>query len=54
MDWNEPSKASGKPYSLQQPSWLGKAQLQHILMKFIQICFGIALLVLGAFVLMHP
>ena len=48
------SKGKGKPYPLQKPWWFGKAQRQHILMKFIQICFGVALLILGAFVLLHP
>jgi hypothetical protein len=43
-----------KPSSAQQPGWPGKAQRQQILMKFIQICFGLALLILGAFVLLHP
>ena len=48
MDQNE------KTYSPQQPWWPGKAQRQQILMKFIQICFGVAPLILGAFVLLHP
>jgi hypothetical protein len=54
MDQNDQSTGNGKTYSLQQPSWPGKAQRQQILMKFIQICFGVALLILGAFVLLHP
>ena len=54
MDQNDPPTGNWKTYSLQQPWWPGKAQLQHILMKFIQMCFGIALLIIGAFVLMHP
>ena len=39
--------------ALRKPRWPGKTQRQHILMKFIQICFGVALLILGAFVLLH-
>jgi hypothetical protein len=54
MDQNDKPTGNGKTYSLQQPWWPGKAQRQQILMKFIQICFGVALLILGAFVLLHP
>jgi hypothetical protein len=51
---DDQSKGNGKLYTLQEPWWLGKAQRQRMLMKFIQICFGLALLILGAFVLLHP
>jgi hypothetical protein len=37
---NEPLNEN--PRSLQQPWWLGKAQRHHMLMKFIQMCFGTA------------
>ena len=30
MDQNDPPTGNGKTYSLQQPWWPGKAQLQHI------------------------
>ena len=54
MDENDQSRENRKTDSLQQLWWPGKAQRQQILMKFIQICFGVALLILGAFVLLHP
>ena len=31
-----------KPSSAQQPWWLGKAQREHILLKFIVICVIVA------------
>jgi hypothetical protein len=42
-----------KPSSTQQPWWLGKAQRQHILIKFIAICVVVALLFVGAIALLH-
>jgi len=41
------SDRDGKPQSLDQPWWLGKAKRQHILVKFVVICVVIALLILG-------
>jgi hypothetical protein len=37
----------GKPPSLRQPWWLGKAHGKHILLQFIIICVIVALLFLG-------
>jgi hypothetical protein len=42
-----------KPSSTQQPWWLGKAQRQHILIKFIIICVIVALLFVGTIALLH-
>jgi hypothetical protein len=39
--------------SVRQPWWVGKAQRQHILLKFIIICVVIALLFVGAIFLLH-
>jgi len=36
-----------KPTSLQAPFWLGKANRQHVLLKFIIICVVVAGLILG-------
>ena len=41
------------PSSAQQPWWLGKAQRQHILLKFIVICVIVALLFVGTIALLH-
>jgi hypothetical protein len=54
MEQNDQSRGNGKTDSLQQPWRPDKAQRQQILMKFIQIRFGVALLILGAFVPLHP
>ena len=51
---DDQSTGNAKLYPLRKPRWPAKTQRQHILMKFIQICFGVALLILGAFVLLHP
>ena len=51
---DDQSKGNAKLYPLRKPSWPSKTQFHHILMKLIQICFGVALLILGAFVLLHP
>jgi hypothetical protein len=49
------SQNNGKPPSVEQPWWLGKAKRQHILIKFITICVVIALLIVGAVILTsHP
>ena len=45
MNSNEQSK--GKPSSLRQPWWLGKAHHKDILLQFIVICVIVALLFLG-------
>jgi hypothetical protein len=50
---SEQSNGNGKPTSVQQPWWLGKAQRQHILIKFITVCVVVALLVVGVIVLSH-
>jgi hypothetical protein len=42
-----------KPPSVEQPWWLGKAQRQHILVKFIIICVVVALLFVGTIALLH-
>jgi hypothetical protein len=42
-----------KPSSAQQPWWFGKAQRQHILIKFITICVVVALLFVGTIALLH-
>jgi hypothetical protein len=42
-----------KPSSARQPWWLGKAQRQHLLLKFIVICVIVALLFVGTIALLH-
>jgi hypothetical protein len=39
--------------TVQQPWWLGKAQRQHIVIKFIAICVVLALLFVVAIVVLH-
>jgi hypothetical protein len=46
MNSNEQSN-EGKPSSLRQPWWLGKAHRNDILLQFIVICVIVALLFLG-------
>jgi hypothetical protein len=46
MNGNEQPN-EGKPPSMQQPWWLGKAHRKHILLQFIIICVIVALLFLG-------
>jgi hypothetical protein len=41
------SDTNGKPQSLDQPWWLGKAKRQHVLVKFVVVCAVIAMLILG-------
>jgi hypothetical protein len=47
MDQDGQSNGNEKPYSIQQPRWLGKAKHKHILVQFIIICVIVALLCLG-------
>ena len=47
MNQDDQSKGNEKPYSMQQPWWLGKAKHKHILLQFIIICVIVALLFLG-------
>jgi hypothetical protein len=47
MNRDDQPHRNGKPQSLDQPWWLGKAKRQHILLKFVVICVVIALLILG-------
>jgi hypothetical protein len=51
---DDQSTGNAKLYPLRKPWLPGKTRRQHMLMKFIQICFCVALLILGAFVLLHP
>jgi hypothetical protein len=50
---SEQSNGNGKPPSTQQPWWLGKAQRQHILIKFITICVVVALSFVVAIFVLH-
>jgi hypothetical protein len=50
---SEQSNGNGKPPSREQPWWLGKAQRQHILIKFITICVVVALLFVVAIFVLH-
>jgi hypothetical protein len=43
-----------KPSSLQQPWWSGKAQRQHMLVKFMIVYVVVALLFLGVAVYLAP
>jgi hypothetical protein len=47
------SNGNGKPTSMQQPWWLGRAQRQHILIKFITIGVVVALLFAVAILVFH-
>jgi hypothetical protein len=47
MNRDDQPHRNGKPQSLDQPWWLGKAKRQRILLKFVVICVVNALLILG-------
>jgi hypothetical protein len=54
MNRDDEPHRNGKPQSLEQPWWLGKAKRQHILLKFVVISVFIALLILGLVIAMQP